>query len=210
MSDRLYRKKVFSPPAYGKLCSDILRWCTNNGYPFARVRLDSVLVQTGELSAKLMIDKGPLITIDTMVIRGDAKVTEAYLRNYLSIKTGDPFDESVFRKISVRIHEIPFLNEGRSPEIEFTRTTARPVLYLQNRKASQVNGVVGVQPDNGGSGKVYVTGDVRLRLHNSFGKAELLDLNWSNPMPKSQTQDKIQRSVYLQHSGWRGRRSHPV
>ncbi len=186
VSDRLYRKKVFAPPAYARLCNDILKYCTNNGYPFARVRLDSVQVDGGKLTAKLMVDKGPLMTVDTMVIRGDAKVTEAYLRNYLSLKTGEPFDESVFRKISVRIQELPFLSEGRSPEIEFTRTTARPVLYLQNKKASQVNGVVGVQPDNGGSGKVFVTGDVRLRLHNSFGKAELLDLNWSNPLPRSQ------------------------
>ena len=186
VSDRLYRKKVFSPPAYGKLCNDILRWCTNNGYPFARVKLDSVSVDEGNLQARLWIDKGPLITIDTMVIRGNAKVTEAYLRNYLSLKTGEPFDEAVFRRISVRIQELPFLAEGRSPEIEFTSTTARPVLFLQNRKASQINGVVGVQPDNAGSGKVFVTGDVKLRLHNSFGKAELLDLNWSNPLPRSQ------------------------
>jgi outer membrane protein assembly factor BamA len=43
-----------------------------------------------------------------------------------------------------------------------------------------------VQPDNSGSGKVHIAGDVRLRLHNAFGRAELVDLNWSNPLPLSQ------------------------
>ncbi|MFN8154548.1 MAG: BamA/TamA family outer membrane protein [Bacteroidia bacterium] len=186
VSDRLYRKKVFTPPSYARLCNDILKYCTNNGYPFALVRLDSVVAENGHLSARLVLDRGPLMTVDTLVIRGNARITPAYLRNYLSLKTGEPFNESVFRKISVRIQEIPFLTEGRTPEIEFTKNTARPVLFLQARKASQINGVVGVQPDNAGSGKVFVTGDVRLRLHNSFGKAELLDLNWSNPMPRSQ------------------------
>ena len=186
VSDRLYRKKVFTPPAYAKLCNDILKYCTNNGYPFASVQLDSIQIVDGSIDALLQLERGPLITIDTMVIRGNAKVSEAYLRNYLSLKTGEPFNESVFRKISIRIHEIPFLTEGRSPEIEFTKDKARPVLFLQSKKASQINGVVGVQPDNAGTGKLFVTGDVKLRLHNSFGKAELLDLNWSNPLPRSQ------------------------
>ena len=186
VNDRLLRKKVFTPVAYARLCEDILRYCTNNGYPFARVSLDSVVIERGAIDAYLLLDRGPLILTDTLLVRGNAKVTAAYLRNYLSLKPGEPFNEAVMRKIAVRLREIPFLTEARASEIEFTPETARPVLYLQSRKASQINGVIGVQPDNAGTGKVFVTGDVRLRLQNAFGKAELLDLNWSNPFPRSQ------------------------
>mgnify|MGYP002360899405 CR=1 FL=1 len=184
--DRLFRKKVFTPLAFAKLNADILKWCTNNGFPFAAVALDSVSTSEGKISAVLKIDRGPLVLMDTLVVKGNAKISPAYLNNYLSLKPGEPFDESLMRKISIRLKELPFLTEARSPEVEFTSSRARPVIYLQAKKASQVNGVVGVQPDNAGSGKVFVTGDVRLRLLNSFGKAELLDLNWSNPLPRSQ------------------------
>lgn len=186
VNDRLYRRKIFTPEAYARLCNDILRYCTNNGYPFARVSLDSVQITGGAVDAYLNLDRGPLILTDTLLVRGNAKVTAAYLRNYLSLKPGEPFNEAVMRKIGVRLREIPFLTEARAAEIEFSPSSARPVLYLQSRKASQINGVIGVQPDNAGSGKVFVTGDLRLRLQNAFGKAELLDLNWSNPFPRSQ------------------------
>lgn len=186
VNNRLYRNNIFSPAGYAKLCADLLRWCTNNGYPFARLSLDSIQIESGRLDARLLLDRGPLILTDTLLVRGTAKVTGAYLRNYLSLKPGEPFNESVLRKISVRLREIPFLTEARAAEIEFTPVSARPVLYLQAKKASQINGVLGVQPDNAGSGKVFITGDVRLRLQNAFGKAELLDINWGNPFPRSQ------------------------
>lgn len=183
---RLYPDKVFSKEVYSRVTRNILNFCTNNGYPFALVRLDSVKVKEGKLTANLVVDRGNLILLDTALIKGTAKVSAAYLNNYLGIKPGTVFNESILRKVSTRLKEIPFLSEARSFEIEFTKDRARPVLYLQDKKASQFNGVIGVQPDNANPGKVFLTGDVRLRLLNSFGRAELFDLNWSNPLPRSQ------------------------
>lgn len=186
VNDKFLRKQAFSPAAYAKVTADILTWCTNNGYPFALVKLDSVKIDQDGLDAKLNIDKGALTLLDSALIKGEVKIAPAYLYNYLSIKPGSPFNQSVLSKVNIRLQEIPFLASPRPFEIEFIPGRARPVLFLQSKKASQFNGVVGVQPDNANSGKVYVTGDVRLRLLNSFGKAELLDLNWSNPQPRSQ------------------------
>lgn len=183
---RLYPTKIFSPGVYASVTKNILNFSTNNGYPFALVRLDSIQLENGKLRARLVVDKGNLILLDTALIKGTAKISEAYLYNYLGIKPGSVFNESILRKVSTKLKEIPFLSEARTFEIEFTKDRARPVLYLQNKKASQFNGVVGVQPDNANPGKVFLTGDVRLRLLNSFGKAELFDLNWSNPLPRSQ------------------------
>jgi len=182
----IYPDKVFTPKSYARFNSKILNYCTNNGYPFALVSLDSLSVSNGKLKAELNIDKGPLILLDSALIKGTAKVSTAYLYNYLGIKPGVVFNELSLRKVSTRLKEIPFVTEARPFEIEFTENMARPVLYLQAKKASQFNGVVGVQPDNSNSGKVFITGDVRLRLLNSFGRAELFDLNWSNPLPRSQ------------------------
>ena len=183
---RLYPNKIFSPAVYAKTTNSILNFSTNNGYPFALVRLDSITVDQGKMKASLVVDKGNLVLLDTALIKGTVKVSAAYLYNYLRIQPGSVFDESILRKVSTRLKEIPFLSEARSFEIEFTKDRARPVLYLQEKKASQFNGVIGVQPDNTNPGKVFLTGDVRLRLLNSFGRAELFDLNWSNPLPRSQ------------------------
>ena len=74
--------------------------------------------------------------MDTALIKGSAKVSTAYLNNYLGIKPGTVFNESILRKVSTRLKENPFLTEARSFEIEFTKDRARPVLYLQEKKAT--------------------------------------------------------------------------
>lgn len=184
--DRLYINKPFSPASFSRLTTTILKWCANNGYPFALVRLDSVRIDSSAIHAKLIVDKGPLILMDTAVIKGNANISQAYLLNYLSIKPGSPFNEAVINRIGARLKELPFIAESRGYQMEFYNGIARPVLYLQNKKASQFNGIIGLLQDNANAGKVYVTGDVRLRLINSFGHAELLDFNWTNPQPKTQ------------------------
>lgn len=184
--DRLYNNKPFSPERFTKLNSRILNWCSENGYPFALVKLDSIDIDTSSINAKLVIDKGPLIIMDTAVIRGTAKLSRVYLLNYLSLRPGQPYNDRLIRKISSRLRELPFVSEARPFEIEFHSEYARPVFYLQHKRASQFNGIIGLLPDEANPGKAHITGDVRLRLHNAFGRAELFDLNWTNPQPRTQ------------------------
>ncbi len=184
--DRLFRKKAFSPASYAGVTGRLLNWCADNGYPFALVRLDSVITSAARMNARFVLEKGEPVFLDSALVKGNAKVSAAYLYNYLGIKPGSLFNASVLRKVSVRIREIPFLTEARPFELEYYPGKARPVLFLQSKKASQFNGVIGVQPDNINPGKVFITGDIRLRLLNVFGQAELLDVNWSNPLPSSQ------------------------
>jgi len=183
---RLIEKNAFSSRNYSTLSQKALRWMAENGYPFASIRIDSVESHASGVEARLSIDEGPLVLFDSLLLKGDARVKSAYLINYLKIRPGSPYNESEVSRVASRLKEIPFLSEARTMEVEYYGEKARPVLFLKDRKASQFNGVVGVQPDNSGSGKVHIAGDVRLRLHNAFGRAELVDLNWSNPLPLSQ------------------------
>ena len=184
--NRLFRNSVFSPPVYSAMVGRVLEWCSLNGYPFALIRLDSIRIKEGGISATLVVDEGDPVILDSAMIRGDARIAPAYLYNYLNIKPGSAFSQDAMAKVTVRLRELPFLTETRPAETEFFPGKARPVLFLKGKKASQFNGVVGIQPDNAQPGKVFVTGDVRMRLLNAFGKAELIDLNWSNPQPRSQ------------------------
>lgn len=183
---RVIERKTFSAVSYAALARKSLRWMADNGYPFASIRIDSLASGILGVEAVMMMDQGPLVLFDSMLIKGDARVRSAYLINYLKIRPGSAYNEYEVGRVSNRLKEIPFLTEARPMEMEYYGDRARTVLFLKDKKASQFNGVVGVQPDNTGSGKVHVAGDVRLRLHNAFGKAELVDLNWSNPLPQSQ------------------------
>ncbi len=54
----------------------MLDYLENNGYPFAKVGLDSVVLRdSGAVSAVLKVDKGPLYKIDSIRVFGNAKIS---------------------------------------------------------------------------------------------------------------------------------------
>lgn len=182
----LENKKPVSSSAISTIVKRLLVWYNENGYPYAIVQLQRIEINEDQLSADLAVDEGPLFRIDTLVIKGSAKISVVYLSSYLSLKKDDLFNESRINKIGTRLKELPFVSEFKKSEVEFSENKARTIIYIDNKKASQFNGIIGVLPDGDKKGKVNVTGDIRLRLLNSFGHAELIDINWSNPQPKSQ------------------------
>ena len=58
-------------------------------------------------------------------------------------------------------------------------------LYVQPKRSSQVNFIVGFLPSANETGKLMVTGDVNLDLKNLFGTGESLLLKWQQLQPKS-------------------------
>ncbi len=173
---------------------NLLRWCEDHGYPFAQVRLDSVDFTTPEtVKAKLFLQKNRFTKIDSIVVKGNLKIAPAFLYTYIGIAPGDAYNESKIKAISARLRELPYLRETKPFTILFTEKQTKITLYLEKKKAGQFDGIVGVLPDSR-TGKIIFTGDVRLRLQNSFGRGELIDLNWRRL--QEQTQDLKARATY--------------
>lgn len=79
--EKLYNGKPFSSAEVSSLLNELLAYCENNGYPFAAVRLDSLKVEDQQLSAKIFMNKNRLITIDSIEVKGDARISNKYLSN---------------------------------------------------------------------------------------------------------------------------------
>lgn len=184
--EKVYRNRPINLNSLARVQDKLLTWSENNGYPFAEATLDSLVMENNFVSASMMLEKGNLVTIDSIVVKGNSKLSSIYLYNYLGIKPKWPYNEKIISSISTRLKELPMVTETRPFGISFTDEKATLYLYLENKKASQLDGVVGVLPDNSGNGKINVTGDVRIRLLSSFGQGELFDLNWKQPLPKTQ------------------------
>src|SRR6202035_5424031 len=63
----------------------LLNYLENNGYPFAKISLDSVVIEKGAISALLNVQKGPLYKIDSIHINGTAKISVDFMERYLGI-----------------------------------------------------------------------------------------------------------------------------
>ena len=186
-NEKIFAGKIIDHARVAKIMGKILRWCENNGYPFAAVSLDSVQVKDEFVIAQLKLSKNGLIKIDSVKVYGNAKIAPAYLHSYLSIKPGDLYNESLIRDARSRIREIAFVREAKPLNVVFSEGKARVELFLESKRASQFDLVVGiVPPPENTPGKYELTGDARLKLMNSFGRGELIDLNWKKPQALSQ------------------------
>jgi outer membrane translocation and assembly module TamA len=86
--EKLYQNKPFNYRDVVEMQERLLEYAENNGYPFASVWLDNIIVKNGEISATLFMNKGRLVIFKDVNIVGDAKISKAYLKNYLGLKSG--------------------------------------------------------------------------------------------------------------------------
>lgn len=165
----------------------MLQYLEQNGYPFARIYLDSIAADTQTLSARLILDKGDFIRFDTMEVIGDAAVKGWFLARYLGIRKDAPYNEQLIKNAAARLSQLPFLSITRSPMVYFLGTSAKPVVYLSNRKSSSLDGIIGFAPaSDNNSNKLLVTGEVNLKLQNLFATGKAFDLSYKSFLTGSQ------------------------
>lgn len=193
-SEKLYTNKPFSFSQAAKLIERSITYYENNGYPFASLQLDSVTVEDNSLSAVLHLEKNKMIKIDSIIVKGDAKINKLFLYRYLGIRPLMPYNEAAFRSMSKKLKQLPFLAEQQPQELRFTEKHNKLYLFLGKKNASQFDGIIGILPDNK-TGKTVFTGDVKIRLVNTiFRSGETFDLNWRRL--QTQTQDFKGRVIY--------------
>lgn len=187
ISEKLYLNKPFKYREVARNIDKIITYYENNGYPFASVKLDSVILTEDKISAILNVEKNKSFKIDSIKIVGTAKVNEGFLNRYLAVKENMPYNESVFKNISQKIRQLPFVTETQGQRVQLTQRTNKLILFLDKKDASQFDGIIGLLPD-ADTKKTIVTGDVKIKLVNGiFHNGETFDIEWRRL--KSQTQD---------------------
>jgi len=141
------------------------------------------------ISGLLHVEDNGLFLIDTVHIKGEARISPVYLEKLTAVETGDVYREDRVRNISNRIRETTFLEEIRPYEVEYFEGKVDVYTYLKKARANQFNGIVGILPNNEQTGKLLVTGDLHLSLVNPFGKGEQFYIAWRSLQPLSQELD---------------------
>jgi len=190
-------KEVNSESLFG-LAERLLSTAEDNGYPFAKVYLDSILIVNSKISAQLVVDRGPLILFDTLVIAGDARISSSYLTQYLGIKPGSPYSEQAIRDIRQKISVLAFLELVGDPRVYFSKRGAKLVLPLRNSGGSRFDFLIGVLPGNeSNGGKLLINGRADLALLNPFSSGKEIYFLWQNPRVLSPQIDLRFEGPYL-------------
>ena len=184
--ERTYTGRPVTPRQTVRVMEDLLRYAEEHGHPFAEVRLDSVRIHEDGWHAAVVLVEGRTVHIDSVVLRGTARLSSRYLQQHIGIRPGALYDEALIVALDRRVRELPFVAQKQKPYVLFTPETTKLYLFLDAKKASTVNGILGVLPDPV-TGKVNLTGDIDLRLRNALRRGEAIELNWRSM--KDRTQD---------------------
>ncbi len=181
----------------------MLDYLENSGYPFAKIALDSVVLRdSGEVSAVLKVDKGPLYKFDSIRIFGNARISNEFLQRYLNIPNGSIYRKDRLEIISKKILELPYIQEQQPWSLTMLAEGSVINLYLKPKKSSQIDALVGFLPsDNPALGnKVVVTGEATVNLQNTLGSGETMRLDWQQLQNGSPRLDLLFQQPFIFHS----------
>lgn len=180
----------------------LLDYLENNGYPFAKIQLDSIQLEGEAFEARLKIERGPLYRIDSISNLGTARLTPVFLQHYLGIPNGSLFRKDRLKTVSKKIFELPYVQEQQPWDMTMLGTGSILNVYLAPKKSSQVNVLVGFLPANDQllNNKLLVTGEATISLKNALGGGESIGLNWQQIQVKSPRLDISFAYPYLFNS----------
>ncbi|MBS1916573.1 MAG: BamA/TamA family outer membrane protein [Bacteroidetes bacterium] len=199
-SEKTFSDKPLNYQQFQNSEQQLLNYLENNGYPFARIYLDSIQLNNDQLSAVLKIDKGPLYKIDSIRIIGTAKISVDFLEHYLNIPNGSIYHKDKLQTISKKIKELPYVEEQQPWNLTLLGTGSILNLYLKPKKSSQIDALVGFLPSSGDaatSTKLLVTGQATINLKNALGNGESIGLDWQQVQAKSPRLDISFLEPYL-------------
>jgi outer membrane protein assembly factor BamA len=181
-----FEGRVLKPDRLSLLKKRIVRYFEDHGFPFTEVQLSEIILEDDSLTASLLVNRFSEFRIDSIVVKGRSKIRENYLRNYLGIKRNEPYNESKVGNISTRLREIPFVSETDKPQVLFDKSKATVYVFLDRKRASQFDGILGILPDNVNPGNVLITGEINLKLLSALNRGELIDFQWRKMQARTQ------------------------
>jgi translocation and assembly module TamA len=184
--EKLYRNSKFSYNELVKLEERILTFAENNGYPFARIMLDSVAFAEGIIAAALKYEQGPVIVFDTIRNAGNANIKSRFLARYLRIHPEEQFSQQKLDAAYKLLKQTPYLKVNAPPAAIFSNNRAEVELSVDSRKVNQVDGIIGLLPNEEEKGRMLITGEFNMHLQNLFASGKSLRAHWQKLRTASQ------------------------
>ncbi|MEO1055015.1 MAG: hypothetical protein AAFX87_30555 [Bacteroidota bacterium] len=186
-----YKENLFNekPVRFDRLQSFIkksLDYNETHGYPFSKLRFDSIVVASNAISANLIYEPGPLITFDSLQIIGEVNIKRSFLASYLGIERGSLYNQTKLDQIYEKIDALSYIEVSQPLELTFQNNEASLKLFLKNKKVNTVDGIVGLLPNERIDGRFLLTGQFDLNLQNLFASGKNLNVKWQSLKPLSQ------------------------
>lgn len=191
----------FNQEKVDAIYSKVLDFCENNGYPFAKIKLDSLTVEDTLINARLTLDKSVYYSIDSIRIWGKAKLLQDFIHRYLDMAPHQPYSTEKLNGINARLAELTYLQQSQPWTVTMLGDKAILNLYLAPKQSNEIDAIAGFLPANEQTGgKLLVTGQATVNLKNAFATGEAIGVNWQQLQARSPRLNLLFQRPYLFHS----------
>lgn len=177
--------------------SEYISNAKNNGYPFARIDIDSSRNEGDQIVIYSHEDAGPLILLDSLVLTHSAGINRKHLYQLLRLQKSGLYQERDFEQIPSRIDQLPYLELNSPPDVSFESGMATVYLDLKPIKANRFEGVLGLLPKQAVDEKLAFTGYLNVELMNLFRSGKSLNFFWNRFADQSQTLNLSYQHPYV-------------
>lgn len=155
------------------------------GYTFSRIRTRYQGMENGIPQVQLEVLEGAQRKIDGFEIRGYEKVPRRFTKNLEKEYKGRNYDQKNLNSINQSLTNHSFIRLDRPPQTLFTKDSTKVFLFLQKKKASTFDGVIGFGNDD--AEKFSFNGSLNVNFKNLFNGFEAVNIFWQRNPDKGQT-----------------------
>ncbi|MBU3677898.1 MAG: hypothetical protein FGM54_12065, partial [Chitinophagaceae bacterium] len=148
LQERQWMNRALDPKLCYPAFERIIRACEDNGFPFASIRFDSLQEKNGGVSAVLNLQRGPYITLDSVIVGESPGIARHVILRYLGLREGMAYNESRLLRMSTRLKELPYVEEVYPWRMNFTQTRNTLNLYVKSKSANRADALLGAMPNN--------------------------------------------------------------
>ena len=170
-----------------------LIYLENNGYPFGKISIDSLIIlpekdgDNLQLSCYLGLERGPLVTIDTVLVRGNTLTRRDVIVREMRVKQGEIYRQKQIDRSRNRLLRSGLFDQVDAPEIFIDRQgTGYLIVNIKEGTPNQLNAVVGYNPAINSSQKGYLTGLIDVGFKNLLGTGRVVEAYWQKKDRRSQ------------------------
>lgn len=172
------KTQVLTLENYPMAAEKIVQYLENHGYPFASVNLTTEWKDDTIPQYVLHIERNRYTQVDSIVLKGNVKLSKSYLWPYLGLRRNAPYSETTIREVNEKLQAIPFATVIQPASISFEGDKTLLYIYLNKKPVNRFDGYIGFQPVNELTGKLAISGELNLNLQNIFRIGETLSLEW--------------------------------
>lgn len=169
----------------------------NQGNPFSSLIVSDIKkLNNKQLQGTLSVSESKARTIDKLIIKGYEKFPRSFVKRYLKIKTGEPFNLEEIKSKTSDLNDLIFANQIKDPEVLFTNDSTILYMYIEKVRSNTFDGFLGFGT-NETTNKLEFDGYLDLNLTNNLNYGESLRLLYKSDENDQQTFDLRLDAPYL-------------